>query len=177
MKKHLCWMALAGVMTMHAASVLAADGKINFTGKITDQACEIDDDDKVLDVDMGVYSVKQFNATVGVKTPPIPVNIKLKNCPVVEAGENPHFSIYLTGDADPVNKDYLKVADGGATGVAIVITDDEGTLIPMNQFSARKFEIPDATMDLNLIAYYESTNTTVGAGGANGTTDITFDYR
>lgn len=80
MKKHLCWMALAGVMTMHAASVLAADGKINFTGKITDQACEIDDDDKVLDVDMGVYSVKQFNATVGVKTPPIPVNIKLSGC-------------------------------------------------------------------------------------------------
>lgn len=61
--------------------------------------------------------------------------------------------------------------------MAIVITDDEGTLIPMNQFSQRKFEIPDATMDLNLIAYYESTSTTVGAGVANGTTDITFDYR
>ncbi|ELY2554647.1 type 1 fimbrial protein [Cronobacter sakazakii] len=177
MKKKLCWMALAGALTFHAASVLAADGKINFTGIITDQACEIDDDDKVLDVDLGVYSVNQFNATVGVKTPPIPVKIKLKNCPVVESGENPHFSVYLTGDADPVNKDYLKVADGGATGVAIVITDDEGTLIPMNQFSQRKFEIPDATMDLNLIAYYESTSTTVGAGVANGTTDITFDYR
>ncbi|ELY2854899.1 fimbrial protein [Cronobacter dublinensis] len=177
MRKKLCLMMLAGALAMNAASALAADGTIKFTGKITDQACEIDDDDKVLDVDMGVYSVKQFNATVGVKTPPIPVKIKLKNCPVVEEGENPHFSIYLTGDADPVNKDYLKVADGGATGVAIVITDDEGTLIPMNQFSARKFEITDATMDLNLIAYYESTATTIGAGAANGTTDITFDYR
>ncbi|MDT3665849.1 fimbrial protein [Cronobacter dublinensis] len=177
MKKHLCLMMLAGALAMNAASALAADGTIKFTGKITDQACEIDDDDKVLDVDMGVYAVTQFNETVGVKTAPIPVKIKLKNCPVVEEGENPHFSIYLTGDADPVNKDYLKVADGGATGVAIVITDDEGTLIPMNQFSARKFEITDATMDLNLIAYYESTNTTIGAGAANGTTDITFDYR
>jgi len=63
------------------------------------------------------------------------------------------------------------------TGVAIAITDDEGTLIPMNQFSQRKFEITDATMDLNLIAYYVSTSTTVAAGAANGTTDITFDYR
>ncbi|MBU5890163.1 type 1 fimbrial protein, partial [Vibrio cholerae O1] len=72
--KKLCWMALAGALSFHAASVLAADGTINFTGTITDQACEIDDDDKVLDVDLGVYSVNQFNATVGVKSPPTPIN-------------------------------------------------------------------------------------------------------
>ncbi|EJQ2006123.1 fimbrial protein [Cronobacter sakazakii] len=177
MKKKLCWMALAGALSFHAASVLAADGTINFTGTITDQACEIDDDDKVLDVDLGVYSVKQFNATVGVKSPPTPINIKLKNCPIVEEGENPHFTVYFTGDSDPINKDYLKVADGGATGVAIVITDDKGETIPMNQFTQRKYELTSTTMDLNLIAYYESTSTTVGAGVANGTTDITFDYR
>ncbi|ELY3456478.1 type 1 fimbrial protein [Cronobacter sakazakii] len=177
MKKKLCWMALAGALSFHAASVLAADGTINFTGTITDQACEIDDDDKVLDVDLGVYSVKQFNATVGVKSPPTPINIKLKNCPIVEEGENPHFTVYFTGDSDPINKDYLKVADGGATGVAIVITDDKGETIPMKQFTQRKYELTSTTMDLNLIAYYESTSTTVGAGVANGTTDITFDYR
>ncbi|CCJ79811.1 putative fimbrial-like protein [Cronobacter dublinensis 1210] len=67
MRKKLCLMMLAGALAMNAASALAADGTIKFTGKITDQACEIDDDDKVLDVDMGVYSVKQFNATTGVK--------------------------------------------------------------------------------------------------------------
>lgn len=47
----------------------------------------------------------------------------------------------------------------------------------MNQFTQRKYELTSTTMDLNLIAYYESTSTTVGAGVANGTTDITFDYR
>ncbi|ELY4128856.1 type 1 fimbrial protein [Cronobacter malonaticus] len=177
MKKHLCWMALAGVLAINAASALAADGKINFTGAISDEGCEFEDAGKTLDVQLGTYSAKQFNQTVGVKTPPTPITIKLKNCPIVEEGEKPHFSVYLTGDSDPINKDYLKVADGGATGVAIVITDDQGKVIPMNQFTERKYELSSTSMELNLTAYYESTSTLVGPGAANGTTDITFDYR
>ncbi|EOI5722089.1 type 1 fimbrial protein [Cronobacter muytjensii] len=177
MRKKLCLMMLAGALAMNAASALAADGTIKFTGSISENGCEFDGDSKTLDIDLGAYSAKQFKATVGVKSPPTPIVIKLKNCPIVEEGENPHFTIYLTGDADPTNKDYLKVAAGGATGVAIVIADDQNKVIPMNQFTERKYELTSTTMDLKLSAWYESTSTTIGAGAANGTTDITFDYR
>ncbi|ELY5826363.1 fimbrial protein [Cronobacter turicensis] len=177
MKRHLCLMMLAGALAMNATSVLAADGTINFTGAISDEGCEFEDAENTLDIALGTYSTKQFNQKVGVKTPPTPIKIKLKNCPIVEEGEKPHFSVYLTGDSDPINKDYLKVADGGATGVAIVITDDQGNVIPMNQFTERKYELSNTSMELDLTAYYESTSTTVAAGAANGTTDITFDYR
>ncbi|MDU6925537.1 fimbrial protein [Franconibacter helveticus] len=176
MKKWFASLAAVGFLAAAPALTFAADGTINFTGKITDQACEIDAPNHKIDVELGTYSVGQFNGVVGTKTPPIPFVIKLKNCPVVEEGENPHFSIYLTGDSDAVNKDYLKVT-GGAAGVAIVIHDDQGNIVPMNNFTTRKFEVPSANVDLNLIAYYESTATTITPGVANGTTDITFDYR
>ena len=69
MKKHLCLMMFAGALAIHAASALAADGTIKFTGSISENGCEFDGDSKTLDIDLGAYSAKQFKATVGVKSP------------------------------------------------------------------------------------------------------------
>ncbi|EGT5682429.1 fimbrial protein [Cronobacter turicensis] len=176
MKRNFCVMALAGTLAMNVPSVLAADGTINFTGVIKEEGCEIDDEDRVLDINLGEFSVKDFHSESGIKSPPTEIIIPLKNCPINEL-QNPHFTIYLTGDADPANKDFLKVTSGGATGVAIVIADKDKQVIPMNQFTQKSYELANTTMDLKLYAWYQSTSTTIGAGAANGTTDITFDYR
>lgn len=60
MRKKLCLMMLAGALAMNAASALAADGTIKFTGSISENGCEFDGDSKTLDIDLGAYSAKQL---------------------------------------------------------------------------------------------------------------------
>jgi len=50
MKKWFASLAAVGFLAAAPALTFAADGTINFTGKITDQACEIDAPNHKIDV-------------------------------------------------------------------------------------------------------------------------------
>lgn len=153
----------------------ASDGVINFSGKITDQSCEIDTQASTLNVNLGSYSISQFGGSVGVTSLPIPFTIKLKNCPNTE--EILRFNVALSGVSESTNPDYLKINDGGAQGVAIVIKDKDGAVVPINKTSPTVYDIPDVEMELKFTAYYISTSSLVKPGDANSTTDITLVYR
>lgn len=67
------------LLALSAGSAWATDGTIEFTGEILTSTCEFASGD-VINVELGRYSAHQFKS-VGDRTPAIPVDIPLKNCP------------------------------------------------------------------------------------------------
>lgn len=68
-----------GLLALSAGSAWATDGTIEFTGEILTSTCEFANGDTI-NVELGHYAAKQFKS-VGDRSPAIPVDIPLKNCP------------------------------------------------------------------------------------------------
>lgn len=97
----------------------------------------------------------------------------------------PQFRIWLEAPTVADHPDLVQVTspfeeDTIADGVGIKILDgDTKAVMDLNTLPEIVYSIPSATMNINLIAYYESFkgSTLITAGPANASVNVTLDYR
>lgn len=167
-KKLMLITLLAG--SAFASVAQAADGTINFTGKIIDTACVVSPASKSVNVSFGEVSKDAFNG-VGSSTAPTQFSIVLTNCPVAVTSA----VVLFDGPVDQTNRKLLKVS--AATGVGIgIFEEDTSTLIPIATRSASRALTPGADTTFNFVAKYVATVAAVTIGEANATTEFTVSY-
>ncbi|HBO23482.1 MULTISPECIES: fimbrial protein [unclassified Providencia] len=173
MKKNLLASLIAATSIFAVSNVFAADGTIDFTGEITDQACELAAGSDALKVNLGKVSKKAL-PTAGSTAAATKFTIKLINCPSTVTAASVKFDAdsYL-GD-DSVIK--IKQDTGAATGVGIQITDDVNTVVPL--FTASKTYPLKENVENNLDfrARYIAKTDAVTVGPANGSATFTINY-
>lgn len=181
----------AGLLSLTAGSVMATDGTIEFTGEILTSTCEFENGD-VINVELGHYAANQFK-TIGDRSPAIPVDIPLKNCPTdpwahLDGNSDNSFQIWLetrSGTTTGTNNELVAVTgmEKAATGVGIRIDRaSDGIQMALNKLNSPKVSFTpaaDGTATVGLQAYYVSTvaSSSITPGEANASVDVTIDYR
>ncbi|MFV0547708.1 MAG: fimbrial protein [Limnobaculum xujianqingii] len=173
MKKNLIVAALVATVSMSAVSAFAADGKINFVGSITDDACTIVNDmSNPLTVTLGTVSSKSFKAAGDVAAP-TKFTIALKNCPATATSAKVKFD--GTADANVNTILALTQETGVATNVGIQLTDSKNIVVPLYTASS-SYPLKTGDNSLDFVARYYATAATVTAGPANSTSNFTVVY-
>lgn len=173
MKKNIIATLIAASSIFAINNALAADGTIDFTGEITDQACELAAGSDALKVNLGKVS-KTALPSAGSTAAATKFTIKLINCPATVTTASVKFDAdsYL-GD-DTVIK--LKEEAGVATGVGIQITDDVNAIVPLFTASKNYPLQQNVENNLDFRARYIAKSDTVTTGPANGTATFTINY-
>ncbi|NLS56143.1 fimbrial protein [Hafnia alvei] len=168
-----------------STSAMAADGKINFTGKITDAPCTVSIPSQNRDVTLGNVPSSQM-ATAGAKSESKQFQVDLLNCSATVKSASITFGGSVAtpsgaGVADPTLF-AVNSPDGSATGttasnVGIEISDSAGAMLSPNKASAAMTLTPKAaSQSLYFNARYKSLGTAT-TGDANATTDFTIAYQ
>lgn len=173
MKKIALIAALVAGSVMQTAQ--AADGTINFTGVITDEACTVDVNSVTKSVEMDTISNTAFGTTSGTTAGSKKFDLVLSSCPESAKSANVRFD----GPTHSANSDILALsASQTATNVGIALYEtDSTTLIPVGTASKDVTLVSDAPNTLSFIAKYMSTASSVGAGTANASTSFTIIYK
>ncbi|MGJ0625590.1 fimbrial protein [Xenorhabdus bovienii] len=156
-----------------AASALAADGTINFNGRITKATCTVSTSTVNVNLPEVGATALAGKGTTGGETPFI---IALKDCGIV--GGSANVQVKFGGVKDSIDGNLLKInsESGGATGVGIGIYEKNGsTLINMGELSKSTPVTKDVTK-LEFKAKYVATGATVTPGTVKASTDFTLDY-
>ena len=167
-------LVIAAIMTsLSLPSAFADDGRIEFTGSITDEACTVVNNvGNPLKVVLGDVSSKAFSGA-GTTAAPRKFTIALTDCPDTVSSA----SVTFDGTADINNKDILQLTQetGVATGVGIQLSDISNNPIPLYTWS-ESFPLVEGNNELDFIARYYATSATVTAGPANATSNFTILY-
>ncbi|MGB8665391.1 MAG: fimbrial protein [Serratia inhibens] len=179
MKKNVIATALVAtaVFCSTAMAVAAADGTVNFTGKISDNVCKVDfgGGSTALTVNLGEVARTSFSAGVGATSSATKFTLKLSDCPATATTAKVKFD----GVADGVNPQVLAVdaATGAATGVAVQLSDAPNGVLPLYTASkAFPLQASPVVNDLDFYARYIATKAAVTAGPANSTATFTVNY-
>jgi major type 1 subunit fimbrin (pilin) len=152
---------------------IAADGTINFTGTITDNACTVDTGSANQTVNLGTVSSTTFTGA-GVTAAPTRFNINLTNCPAAVTTASVRFD----GATSAANNQILALSSGQtATNVGVALYEqDSSTLIPIASKTADRPITATGPNVLTYIAKYYATATPVTAGTANSSATFTIGY-
>ncbi|EFE52522.1 fimbrial protein [Providencia rettgeri DSM 1131] len=169
MKKNLLASLIAATSIFAVNNALAADGTIDFTGEIIDQACELAAGSDALKVNLGQVSKKAL-PNAGSTAAATKFTIKLINCPATVTTASVKF------DADSYIGDDEVIKLKEETGVGIQITDDTNKIVPL--FTASKAYPLQQNVENNLDfrARYIAKSDTVTPGPANATATFTINY-
>ena len=172
MKKNLIAAAIAATTIMSAASALAADGTVNFTGEITPNPCIVDiGTNNTMTVDLGRVGVTAFTGP-GSKASATKFILKLKDCPADMTARFKFDGTPYDGD-DSVLK--LTQQNGVAKGVAIELSDT-GAVLPLFTASTAYSLVAGVENEVPFYARYIQKAATVEAGVANATSTFTVNY-
>ncbi|MGL5387630.1 MAG: fimbrial protein [Serratia sp. (in: enterobacteria)] len=171
MKKNLIVAALvAGALS---SSAFAADGKINFVGAITDDACTVTNNmSNPLTVTLGTVASSAFT-TGNLTAAPTKFTIALTNCPSSVSSAKVKFD----GTADANDNTILQLTQetGVATNVGIQLMDKSQVIVPLFAASSA-YALTTGTNNLDFTARYLATSLPVTAGPANSTSNFTIVY-
>lgn len=181
----------AALLALSAGGAWATDGTIEFTGEILISTCDFANGD-VINIELGHYAAAQFKS-IGDRTPAIPVDIPLENCPTaewahVDGSTDNSFQLWLetrNGGTTGTNNELVAVTGMGtaAKGVGIRIDSvKHQTQMALNKLTTPKVSFTpeaDGKTTVALQAYYVSTveSTAITPGEANASVDVTIDYR
>ncbi|MBW7981909.1 fimbrial protein [Enterobacillus tribolii] len=176
MKKNLIVAALiAGAMSASVAS--ADDGKINFVGEITDNACTVTNSvTNPLTVTLGKVARTAFTGA-GSTAAPTKFTIALTNCPESVTSA----SVKFDGVADTNVSSVLALTQATgedettASGVGIQIMDKQNVAVPLHTASSA-YTLAQGANNLDFVARYYATSATVTSGLANSTSNFTIVY-
>ncbi|EPM0390336.1 fimbrial protein [Proteus mirabilis] len=173
MRKSFIAMLIATTSIFASNNVLAADGTIDFTGEIIDNACELAAGSDALKVNLGKVS-KTALPSAGVTAAATKFTIKLINCPATVSTASVKFDAESYSGDDTVIA--LKQESGVATGVGIQIMDDANTVVPLFTASKNYPLKEDGENNLDFIARYIAKTDSVTAGLANANATFTINY-
>ncbi len=174
MKKNL----IAGAVlasSVFGVSAFAADGQVNFTGEIIDAGCTVvNTPSNPLQVALGKVARSAFSQA-GDKAAATGFTLQLTDCPATVNSASVKF------DGTAVNGDNSVLAltqeSGMATGVGIQLSDDNNIVLPLYAASKAYVLHPGAvTNNLDFVARYIATSSTVNAGSANAMASFTINY-
>lgn len=158
---------------LSSASVFADDGKINFVGTITDEACTVTNNvSNPLTVTLGNVARTAFTGA-GSTAAPTKFTIALTDCPNTVSSA----SVKFDGASDATENTILALtAEAGvATGVGIQLADSNNNAIPLYTASAA-FPLAEGDNNLDFVARYYATTDSVTSGPANSTSNFTLTY-
>jgi major type 1 subunit fimbrin (pilin) len=166
-------LALAGLVTTPAH---AADGNINFNGKLIAAPCSIATESKDQTVDMGAVATNAFSQK-GDRASPKSFQLKLTQCSDAASAATVRFD----GTSTPEDPGVLAVGDGAnaannATGVGIELADASGQRIAVADDSP-SIALVKGDNTLNFRARYVAVQDAVTAGQANATSQFTINYQ
>ena len=140
---------------------------------VTGNACIVSEDSKEQNVPLGTLGVKQFSEAGAVSNIKTPFTLTLEACGPTFAGVKIRFS----GTPDDENPQLLKVADGGATGVAVQILDKDSVLIPLDTQTAAYGAAGDDSVKMTFYARLAATGAPVNAGDVSAVATWTTEYQ
>lgn len=155
-----------------SSTAFASDGKVNFTGKITDTACVVDTDSLNQTVNLGSVSTTSLadaGATSGAKK----FTLVLSSCPEAVTSATVRFD----GIEVPGTNSLLALTAGADTAkdVGIQISDAKNNVINLFQDSAA-YALTTGVNKLDFTARYYAISKNVTAGDANAVTEFTIIY-
>ena len=103
------------------------DVLVSVSGHLIGNTCIVSADSKEQSVPLGTIGIKQFREAGAVSNIKSAFTLKLEECGPTFTGAKIRFS----GTPDELNPQLIKVADGGATGVAVQILDKDGIQVPL----------------------------------------------
>lgn len=184
--KGLLVLALAGAA---ANSAMAADGQINFTGKVIASACTSTGEatKPAIEVDMGTVTADSISNEPGSASFTAIKNIGLTlECGDVGATAKKLHMYFRPAEGSGLDANgTLKVDGGGAAGVAIALLDGDNKKIDLNNagyyVSSDLTKIDGSTPEkhstsLSLGAAYVKTGGAITEGAANATLPFVLQY-
>lgn len=174
MKKNLIASVVAMTAVLSVSSVFAAGGQVNFTGEIIDAGCDIvNTPSNPLNVNMGSVATTEFTGA-GSTAAATKFVLQLKNCPATVTSASVKF------DGTNVNGDTSVLAltpqSGVATGVGIQLSDSANAVVPLFTASQAYALTPVQDNNLEFVARYIATSSTVTAGPANASANFSVTY-
>ncbi len=166
----------AFAVTNEAGEAEAVGGVVHFTGFITDSTCTVNGMDNPFteSLELGTYVKTDFDA-VGQVSTSVPLNLELTDCP--ESISAVSLTVTSNEGPDDVNPTDYKIADGGAEGVAIRLTDAAGKVIEYGKPS-NDYAVKNQSASVNVEAQYVATgvgeNMKTGQANLNATFDINY---
>ena len=148
------------------------DVLVSVTGNLIGNTCVVAQDSGEQNVPLGTIGIKQFSRAGAVSNIKTPFTLRLEACGPTFAGVKIRFS----GTPDDANPQLLKIADGGATGVAVQILDKESVLIPLNTQTAAYGMAGDDSVQMTFYAQLVATATPVSAGDVSALATWTTEY-
>ncbi|TXU05558.1 type 1 fimbrial protein [Enterobacter hormaechei] len=149
------------------------DVLVSVTGNVIGNTCIVAEDSKEQTVPLGTVAVKQFSTSGAVSNVKTPFTLRLEACGPTFAGVKIRFS----GSPDNENPQLLKIADGGATGVAVQILDKDGVLIPLDTETAAYGIAGDGSVTMTFYARLAATGAPVAAGDVSAVATWTTEYQ
>ncbi|QAV23424.1 fimbrial protein [Proteus hauseri] len=154
--------------------IAEAKTEIIIKGQVWSNSCEVAVGSQNFTVDLGSNANKSF-LDLNRRGPKKSFNIILSRCGETVQGAYLSFN----GEQDPSNRDLLKLnsAPAAATGVAIMITDNNNTLIPINKNRAITVKLqPSVSNVINLNAELVSVRLPVTMGKFTATSNFVLEY-
>ena len=165
----LCGSSLLALMA--ATSANAADGQVEFTGTVNDNACTINSESVKKSVDMGQVRIADFANTVGSTAGETPFSISLENC---SGSTLKNASIKFSGQQAATDATVLgMVGSNQVKGLGIQIADARtGDKLPLNTASTDYVLRPQSNTFDFTASYVRLVADTPGADGAPDTRGI-----
>ena len=159
------------LIAMAAATAQAADGQVEFTGVINDNACTINSESVKKSVDMGQVRIADFANTVGSTAGETPFSISLENC---SGSTLKNASIKFSGQQAATDATVLgMVGSNQVKGLGIQIADARtGDKLPLNTASTDYVLRPQSNTFDFTASYVRLVADTPGADGAPDTRGI-----
>lgn len=174
MKKNLIAVAVLA-SSAFGISAFAADGQVNFTGEIIDAGCTVvNTPSNPLEVKLGKVARTSFTQA-GDTAAATGFTIQLKDCPATVGTASVKFDgTSVAGDNSVLA---LTQGPGVATGVGIQLSDDANTVLPLfTPSKAYPLQSGSAINNLDFVARYIATSSTVTVGPANSMASFTINY-
>lgn len=152
----------------------AVDTNLIIKGQVWSNSCEIAIGSQNFTVDLGANASKNF-LDLNRRGPKKSFNIILSRCGETAKGAYLSFN----GQQDPFNHDLLKLNNEpeSATGVAIMITDINDTLLPINKNRAIMVELqPSVSNVINLNAELVSVRLPITMGKFTANSNFVLEY-
>lgn len=149
------------------------DVLVSVTGNLIGNTCVVAAGSKEQEVPLGTIGIKQFPRAGAVSNIKTPFTIRLEACGPTFAGVKIRFS----GTPDDDDPQLVKIADGGATGVAVQILDKDSVLIPLNTQTPAWGTPGDDSVEVTFYARLAATGAPVNPGDVSAFATWTTEYQ
>lgn len=156
----------------YTAGVFAADGELNFTGEITETACQVDS--KSIQVPLGKVAASALTGKGSTVSRTV-FDLVVSQCPASIKGASIKFdgNSAIPGDYSALA---LNQAEDSAKGVGIQLMDVKDRVLKLHQASSEYQLASDVANTLPFSARYIALEDKVTAGKADAVANFTINY-